>query len=312
MLAASINTETQLARWPLVVSPKIDGIRAVGSRPGLLSRTLKPLPNAQLQDAFQFALWMEPRLRWLDFEVTNSPDPKRAGNTFNAVQSSVMTKTHTQTCWQLWAFDHLEDMDAPYWGPGGRHSKLTEILNSGPLKVFAKRGLNTSLVVRKVPQILVASLDALRLIEEDFLRQGWEGLMVRDPKSRYKCGRSTVRELCLGKVKQFEDSEAKVTGFVEQFTNTNDATVDARGYTKRSSHQANKIPTGRLGALVGEDPKFGRIEIGTGFTEAERQHIWDNQAQYVGQLVKYKYFPIGVQDKPRFPVFLGWRNPIDL
>jgi DNA ligase-1 len=52
------------------------------------------------------------------------------------------------------------------------------------------------------------------------------------------------------------------------------------------------------------------FEIGTGFTEADRRELW--VAPPIGNLVKYKYFAYGVKDKPRHPVFLGFRSPIDL
>ena len=54
------------------------------------------------------------------------------------------------------------------------------------------------------------------------------------------------------------------------------------------------------------------FNIGTGLTAQDRQAIWDNQQNFVGKLAKYKFFPVGIKDKPRHPVFLGWRSNIDI
>jgi len=101
-----------------------------------------------------------------------------------------------------------------------------------------------------------------------------------------------------------------VIGFQERLHNGNEATVDALGHTARSTHQANKTGLGDLGALVCE---FGghRVNIGTGFTLAERQSIWAKRLELFGKLVKFKHFDYGVKDAPRHPVFLGWRSELD-
>jgi DNA ligase-1 len=44
------------------------------------------------------------------------------------------------------------------------------------------------------------------------------------------------------------------------------------------------------------------FNIGTGFTAEDRA-----KKDWVGLIVKYKFFPIGVKDKPRHPVYLGLR-----
>ena len=43
-----------------------------------------------------------------------------------------------------------------------------------------------------------------------------------------------------------------------------------------------------------------------------RKEIWDNRSEWVGKLVKFKYFEVGVMEKPRFPVYLGIRDKIDV
>ena len=54
------------------------------------------------------------------------------------------------------------------------------------------------------------------------------------------------------------------------------------------------------------------FEIGTGFTEAQRIEFWKDRKNLLGKLVKYRSQEIGVKDRPRFPVFHGFRDKIDL
>jgi DNA ligase-1 len=91
--------------------------------------------------------------------------------------------------------------------------------------------------------------------------------------------------------------------------NDNEKTVDALGRAKRSSHKANKHADGTLGALHVVDVRSGvHFDLRTGFDDSLRAEIWANRKRYLGKLVKYKYFPSGSKEKPRFPVFLGFRE----
>ena len=113
--------------------------------------------------------------------------------------------------------------------------------------------------------------------------------------------------------KRFLDSEAEIVGFVELMRNKNEATINKMGYMERSSHMENKVPGGCLGAFQVKDITYGyEFEIGTGFTEADRIAFWKQKRSLLGRVVKYKYFPIGMKDLPRHPVFLGFRDPRDM
>ncbi len=78
------------------------------------------------------------------------------------------------------------------------------------------------------------------------------------------------------------------------------------------------VPVEALGALVvrGVGGRFDGVEFseGSGFDAAERSSLWKTQADVglTGRIIKCKWFPIGVLDKPRFPTFEGFRDPIDM
>ncbi|KAJ3371287.1 hypothetical protein GGF31_003466 [Allomyces arbusculus] len=134
----------------------------------------------------------------------------------------------------------------------------------------------------------IESPEELGLFEQRAIDDGFEGIIVRSPNSPYKCGRSTIKQAWMLKVKQFVDDEAEIIGFDELMHNENKAFADERG--------KNGI----------------EFNIGTGFSADERKRLWDTRNHHIGKLVKYKYFPIGVKDAPRHPVFLGFRDKDDM
>jgi hypothetical protein len=136
-------------------------------------------------------------------------------------------------------------------------------------------------------------------------------LILRDHNEKYKMGRSTASEQGMLKLKRFLDAEAEVIGFQERMHNGNEATTNELGRTSRSSHKSGKSGRGDLGALIVRTPEGIEFGIGSGFDDNTRQSIWANQDDYLGRLVKYKYFPLGSKDAPRHPVFLGWRDRSD-
>lgn len=152
----------------------------------------------------------------------------------------------------------------------------------------------------------------LERYEEECLKAGHEGIMVRDPEGLYKYGRSTTKEGGLLKLKRFEDSEAVIIGFEEEMHNENPATLDAFGRTERSSHKANKVGKGTLGAFVCVTHAGVEFKIGTGFDRVDRVRFWEGRESLMRVLVKFRHQPHGEKDAPRCPVFLGFRHQDDL
>ena len=116
------------------------------------------------------------------------------------------------------------------------------------------------------------------------------------------------------KIKRHVDAEAIVIGAEELMHNANEPTTNALGYTERTSHLANQVGMGTLGSLrvqLLSDPDV-EFSVGTGMTAEDRTWMWNNREQMVGKIIKYKSFPVGVKDKPRHPVFLGFRDLEDL
>ena len=284
----AVNAELEKLHFPLYVSPKIDGIRAVMINGKLLSRKLKPIPNKFVRN------YLESRAHDLEHADGELVVGSSFGEGVFARTSSGIMSEEGAPDFKYLIFDHI--------GDGSFRSRIPNLMH-----------ITGDLRVEVLKQTLVKTREQLDELEQKFVAAGYEGIMVRDPEGRYKFGRSTMNEGILLKIKRFEDAEALVIDFQEKFHNDNVAEKDELGNTKRSSHQENLRPAGTLGALICTSPKFTQpFNIGTGFDDAARQHIWNSRAHYRGKLAKFKYQPVGQKDLPRFPVFLGFRDPRDM
>ena len=277
--------EEHLIQWPVLASAKLDGVRAIVRGGVVLSRALKPIPNKNVQKRFS-------HLEHFDGELivgaSNDPDVLRT------TTSGVMRVDGDPEV-SFHVFDHVASPLTPY---SQRHHEL----------LLIKKPTDGVTVVK---QTRLFDADGLREYETYVLDQGFEGVMLRCPDAPYKFGRSTAREGYLLKVKRFHDDEFEIVGFEEEMFNANEATTSELGRTKRSSHKANKIPKGRLGALV---LKYGdtTFNCGTGFNDAERERIWAERDGYLGKLAKIKYFAHGIKDVPKLPSFLSIRDERDV
>lgn len=288
-LLAAKTTDADLAklRYPMLASPKIDGVRALVVDGRLMSRSMKLIPNRHVQ-----AMLGKEEFNGLDGElVCGNPWDK---NLMQQTTSGVMSHGGTP----MFEYHVFDRWDAA--------SVFVDRWNS--LDIYDRPG-----VVRQVPHTYVYSLDDVLSLEKLYVERGYEGLMLRDPNGKYKQNRSTLREGILLKVKRFQDSEAEVLDWEPLQRNLNEQVQDERGYAKRSSEQAGKVPDSLIGSLLVRDISTGIIfSIGSGFTEAQRVHLFEQRHRIRGKIVKYKSFNIGVKEKPRFPIFLGFRSPLDL
>ena len=282
------NCEIEKLIFPLYASPKLDGIRVLITSYGVCSRNGKLIPNKFIQELYKDYMGLDGEL------IVGSPV---APNCFQTTTSGVMSRDGTPNV-RLYVFDC-------WYAEGGIDARYNEVL-----KIIQN---NPIVDIEVVPQIIINSLEELYKFEEDCLAKGYEGVMLRYPNAPYKNGRSTVKEGALLKLKRFSDSEAYILGMEPLLRNHNEPTKNALGHTERSSHIYNKVADDLLGALNVKDIHTGvEFNIGSGFTEEQRKEIWNKQVELIGSIVKYKYFEVGIKDKPRFPVFCGFRDKRDL
>lgn len=279
LLAAPIKSHDDLGklRFPMIGSPKLDGIRVlIHPKLGPVTRKMKPVPNRHVRRTLEHVAALGH-----DGEIIVGPS-------FHTTSSAIMSH-EGEPDFTYYVFDNFSAPDQPY------RDRLLNLT-----------GDNKWII--RLEQRWVGSKEDVLSLESEYLEAGYEGVMLRDPLGVYKFNRSTFKEQILLKLKTFVDMEGRVVGFEELFHNGNERQLDERGYAKHTTHQGNLVPMDTLGALVVEAERFTDVfKLGTGFTAEQRREIWLNRPTYLGKDVKFKFQDIGVKDKPRFPVFLGWR-----
>ncbi len=299
MLAAKANPAK--LRFPLAAQEKLDGIRCVVVDGKALTRTLKEVPNREV-----FAALSRPEFEGLDGEIiVGSPT---APDAYRKTASFVMAPNKAG---EPWCFHVFDKWDEPALGFKARWNLAWKAVDKG---LIAFPGTPLELL----PYVIASDGDDLEGYEAEVVAGGHEGVILRDPHGLYKFGRSSATGGELLKLKRFIDFEAEVIGVYEEQHNANEAVTNALGRTERSTKAAGKIGKGTLGGLVLRalnGPAEGvEFRCGTGFDAEQRAALWRDAACPGWEefpVAKIKSFPIGVKDKPRFPVFLGWRHEDD-
>jgi DNA ligase-1 len=251
LLAESWDNAMDLTDWWM--SEKLDGVRAYWDGKQFLSR------QGNLYHAPDWFLDGPPAVP-LDGELWI--DRKKFQRTV-----SIVRRQDKNDFWKEVSF-LIFDAPAATGGFEERLAFLKDALSTGAAR-FA----------RQHPHERCRNLDALRAELARVESLGGEGLMLRQPGSKYVAGRSTT----LLKIKTFHDSEATVLG-----------------------HQAGAgRHKGRMGALLVRLPNGTEFAIGTGFSDREREN-----PPAVGATVTFRYQELSEAGVPRFPSWVGVRHDI--
>jgi DNA ligase-1 len=280
MLASSKIPALSELKYPVVASPKLDGIRCLIIDGEAVSRNLKPIPNQYVREC----------LAKLDLDGLDGELMLKEGD-FNNVQSAFMSSSGKPDFY-FNVFDCYTDSHLPFLSREKQAAEIVERCGSDR--------------VRLVPQLVIESEDELQEHYSRWLAQGYEGAIVRQPASPYKFGRSTPKQQWMSKLKVFNDDEALVIGMDELMHNHNEAELDNLGYQKRSHALAGQEGGDMMGALV-VSWQGKQFKIGTGFDHEQRRRMWRNKEEYIGKQVTFKYQELSKYGIPRFPVFKGVR-----
>src|SRR6476661_8927873 len=248
LLAESWDNAADLSGWWM--SEKLDGVRAYWDGKQFLSRQgnlfhapdwfVEGLPETPLDGE----LWIERKKFQRTVSIVRRQDKS-----------------------DLWKEVRYLIFDAPA-ANGGFEERLTFIKDTlaGGAGRFASQHAHERCKSLEALRAELARIEAL---------QG-EGLMLRQPGSKYVAGRSSA----LLKVKSFHDAEAVVIG-----------------------HQAGAgRHQGRMGALLVRLPNGTDFAIGTGFSDREREN-----PPAIGATVTFRYQELSDAGVPRFPSWVGIR-----
>jgi DNA ligase-1 len=303
MLASDYN-EAKLV-FPLGLQPKIDGVRGLTPGGKLLARSGKKHANR-----FTTAFFSVPEYENMDGEMAaaDERDPRLC-----TITSSALRRIDGSpfVLWHVFDLLTAETMDLPYVD---RYLHLTNHV----ARLQQEYGVAGH--CRVVPMVVVNTLAELQAQHAKWEAEGYEGTIIRSLTAKHKQGRSTVKEGGLLRIKDFVEEEARVVGITEGQRNGNEAQVNERGLQFRSGHQENMVPNAQVGSMQCEmlvDSalfKAGQlVNVSPGkMTTDEALHYFAHQGELIGQVIKFKHFPKGVKDQPRFPTFVCIRSPEDM
>lgn len=285
--------------YPLLSTPKLDGIRCLKIDGEIVSRSFKPIPNEHVR-------------RMLTRLLPDGIDGElmvRGNADFNEVQSAIMTIKGAPQ-FEFWAFDYVKDsLEKPY-------IERLKDLEQWFSEEYPKNRIMPIDMMHDVklvlPTFIETAEDLIRYEERMVETEGFEGVMVRSASSPYKCGRATLKEGYLSKVVRVFRDEGITVGFEEKLNNENEKEKDAFGLSKRSTKKDGKVAANTLGRVTIRLESGVEVGAGVSMNDAQKKEIWDNQEKYLGKLATFEFRHLSKDNVPRFPVFKGWRSELDL
>jgi DNA ligase-1 len=126
------------------------------------------------------------------------------------------------------------------------------------------------------------TVEKLSELTDNAVKQGYEGIMIKDVNGFYECKRGFGWQ----KMKPFFSDEYPIIGF--------------ESGTGKYKNILGKVIVDVDGVAVG---------VGSGFTDAQRMDIWNNQKQYLGRIIEVQYQEkIQKTGSLRFPTIKGFRE----
>jgi DNA ligase len=244
LLAESWNSAADLTGWWM--SEKLDGVRAYWDGKVLISR---------LGNVFHAPDWFVAKLPDVPLDGELWLDRKKFSQTISIVKRQDRSDHWKQVSFVVFDAPALDD-------PFEKRVRFLE-------EFFARDRLPYARPHQHEP---CKSIEHLKAELSRVEALGGEGLMMRQPGSKYESGRSST----LLKIKTFHDAEARVIGHL----------------AGKGRHK------GRLGALEVEMNGV-RFSVGTGFSDAQREN-----PPSIGSVITFRYQELSGVGVPRFPSFV--------
>ncbi|USN16409.1 DNA ligase [Luteibacter phage vB_LflM-Pluto] len=286
--------------FPLLGSPKIDGIRCVVDRddaglPVAYSRSGKPIRNAFVQKHLA-------REEYVGLDGELVVGPFNAPDVYNVTSSGIMS-SDGEPDFTFHVFDFRAD---------GSYTERT----AGLLGIISTANrLYPAHRLRLLTQAPILGPEELEAFEADCLENGFEGIMIRRANAPYKYGRSSTKDGALLKVKRFKyDEEATIVDVEELMHNENEAFTNELGRTKRSTAKEGRVGSGMVGAFICSSPNYTdtfRVSAGS-LSHKEKERLWNERDGLRGLIIRFKHLPHGAKDRPRHGLFEGFRHLDDL
>jgi DNA ligase 1 len=282
MLAKKWQDYSDGYRYPVMIQPKLDGLRLIARKEGLFSRNGKPYRSIpHIAEVLEPVFKRYPKAIF-DGEVYAD----KFAHDFEKICSLARQQKPTpEDLAAARASIQYHVYDLPYLvepgktDPGINNYHRQEALQQVHDQWFAYRDSPVKLVETR----LVHDEAEVTRWYERFLEQGYEGLMVRDPEATY-ANKRTDRLL---KYKEFSDGEYRILFVVPGIGNR----------------------TGVAGAFICEDvAQTISFKSNIKGNMAFCKEILEHQDRYVGKMATIQYFNLTAAGIPRFPYFLRLRT----
>lgn len=135
-----------------------------------------------------------------------------------------------------------------------------------------------------VKHTFVNSMDLVLKMEQQYLTQGYEGAMAL-PDIPYFLGKKSNKLL---KFKTMMSEDCEIIGFYEGKLGTKYA--------------------GMLGGFKLKQENGKECECGSGFSDEDREYIWQHKEEFIHRLVEIKYQEMSNHGIMRFPIFMRYRD----
>lgn len=302
--------------YPLLVSTKMDGCRLLFKQGKIVTRSLKELPNIQLNQKFEpLRKYSEENNVILDGEVFAPNIP------FQFIVSCFMTEDYedkksikkwTELCQEHDYFISRQEV----FDKLKFHcfDCLTENLKDTP---FNARLGNAENACKSFPELAVAvehwavySAEEVSQVFDQVILKGYEGLILRNPKAPYKFGRARCSENIAYKLKPWATVDSKIIGIVQATVVNEDAekTVNELGYSRTSKRQEDRHTIDKAQAFV-VDFNGKELSVPIAMPDTQKIYIWKNKNEYIGKYVEFKFMKIGMKENglPRIPKMIRMR-----
>ena len=260
------------------IQPKLDGVRCYITKDGAFSRNHKPFKNCKHITTTLQSFFKDYPNRILDGELYNH----KFKNDFNKIISMVKKQKPTQAD-KFWSAMYLQfhcyDQFIPTISKNG-FNLIPFITRSNRIKGYKEYYKWRS--IKTVPTYEVTSDTEIKDYHNEFKNLGYEGSILR-----YNTAYETKRSNNLMKIKDWSDTEATITGYVE-----------GRG----------KFANG-LGKWIAVDKDGREVEIPwPTLTIENRKQMWQARNEYIGKLLTFEFFERTPAGAYRFPRAKTIRN----
>lgn len=255
--------------YPVTVQPKLDGVRCMaqwhGDRVVLMSRQGKeytvPHISAQLAE-------------WLPQDMVLDGELYIHGMSLQKITSLVKK-------------NRPESVDVEYHVYDVPVIESNDTLPWGQRKLWADNDVVESSHIKKVVGVTALNEEEVRTLHGGYLKDGYEGAIVRHPDGLYLWG---YRSEHLLKVKVFQDAEFEVIG-----------ARDGKGKM-----------AGCVVWRCRNDLTDGEFECSIKATMEERAQYYRDREKYMGWKLTVRFFARTDDNIPQFPIGIGFRAGEDL